>query len=251
MGLFSFILSRAYAARQSRTLPSPIADPTWVQEPSRACGSLRIATIWECCATTRPRAVTAATSSLEEELSVRQIGTLPKGRDPQVFSDYLLTLGIKTRVDEQPESWNLWVYNEDQVPRASDELRNFLSRPEDPLYRESNQAAQAIRRQEQVLDKQFRKNFREVSDLWASPDLSPPPFDRRLVSICLVVFLFQHSAERRQVEHRLLFATTHSTPTATNATTDSRTSYTAKSGGWSHRSSCTGISCISCSTCGG
>lgn len=143
---------------------------------------------------------------------MRQIGTLPKSLDPQVFSDYLLTLGIKTRVDELPESWNLWVYNEDQVPRASDELRNFLTRPEDPLYREANQAAQAIRRQEQVLDKQFRKNFREVSDQWTAPDFRRRPLTVALVSICLVVFLFQHSAERRQVEHRLLFATTHLDP---------------------------------------
>lgn len=52
-------------------------------------------------------------------LSVRQIGTLPKGRDPKIFSDYLLTLGIKTRADEQPDGWNLWVYNEDQVPRRA------------------------------------------------------------------------------------------------------------------------------------
>jgi GlpG protein len=138
---------------------------------------------------------------------VRQIGTLPKSLDPQVFSDYLLTLGIKTRVDELPESWNLWVYNEDQVPRASDELRNFLTRPEDPLYREANQRAQAIRRQEQVLDKQFRKNFRDVSDQWAAPGIRRRPLTVALVTICLVVFLFQNSAERRQVENRLLFAT--------------------------------------------
>jgi GlpG protein len=138
---------------------------------------------------------------------VRQIGTLPKGLDPKLFSDYLLTLGIKTRVDDLPDSWNVWVYNEDQIPRASEELQNFLSRPDDPVYRDANQAAQSIRRQEQVLDKQFRKNFRQISDQWAAPDIRRRPATVVLVTICLVVFLFQHSAERRQIEHRLLFST--------------------------------------------
>jgi len=140
-------------------------------------------------------------------LSVRQIGTLPKGLDPKVLSDYLLTLGIKTRVDELPDSWNFWVYNEDQVSRASDELRNFLSRPDDALYREANLAAQAIRRQEQVLNKQFRKNFREVADQWASPGIRRRPLTITLIAICLVVFLFEHSGEGPRVKHRLLFAT--------------------------------------------
>jgi len=145
-------------------------------------------------------------------LSVRQIGTLPKGRDPKIFSDYLLTLGIKTRADEQPDGWSVWVYNEDQVSRASNELQSYLSRPDDPVYRDVNQAAQAIRRQEQVLDKQFRKNFREVSDLWAYPTFRRRPLTFTLAVICLVVFLFQHSSSRRSVEHRLLFATTRIDP---------------------------------------
>jgi GlpG protein len=140
-------------------------------------------------------------------LNVRQIGTLPKGLDAKTFSDYLLTLGIKTRLDELPDSWNVWVYNEDQIPRASDELRNFLSRPDDPLYRDANQAAQSIRRQEQALDKQFRKNFREVSDQWAAPNIRRRPFTVALVTMCLVVFVLQHSGEGSKVEHRLLFAT--------------------------------------------
>jgi len=138
---------------------------------------------------------------------VRQIGTLPSGRDPRIFSDYLLTLGIKSRVDEQPDGWNLWIYDENQIPRASDELRGYLSRPDDSVYRDVNQTAQAIRRQEQSLDKQFRKNYREVSAQWASPGFRRRPLTFSLVVICLVVFLFQHSGNGRLVEHRLLFAT--------------------------------------------
>jgi GlpG protein len=179
-----------------------------VQDP-RQFGSLRIAAM-RVQRRTRPLALTPAERFLHEELNVRLIGTIPRGLDARIFTDYLLTLGIKTRLDEGSDSWNLWVYNEDQIPRASTELRNFLSRPEDPLYRDANQAAQAIRRQEQALDKQFRKNYREVSDQWAAPAIRRRPLTVALIAICLAVFVIQHSGrqEARRIEHRLLFATT-------------------------------------------
>ena len=60
---------------------------------------------------------------------LRQIGTLPRGIDPKIFTDYLLTLGIKSRVDDRPEGWLVWIYNEDQVGRASDELQGYRASP--------------------------------------------------------------------------------------------------------------------------
>ena len=77
---------------------------------------------------------------------MRQIGTLPKGIDPKVFADYLLTLGIKTRVDERPDGWLLWIYNEDHVARAGEELQGLSDRPDDPRYQKAVDAAEAIRR---------------------------------------------------------------------------------------------------------
>jgi len=138
---------------------------------------------------------------------LRQIGTLPKVLDPKVFSDYLLTLGIKTRIDEQPESWSLWIYNEDHIDRARDELRGFLSQPEDPRYRDAVEAALQIRRNEQQLEKQFRKNYREVSDLWAHPGFRRRPLTLTLIAVCIVVFLFQQGKPTLWMNERLGFAT--------------------------------------------
>ena len=103
---------------------------------------------------------------------MRQIGTLPKGSDPKVFADYLLTLGIKTRVDERPEGWLLWIYNEDHIGKAGEELQGYLNRPDDPRFQKAVDAAEAIRRREQLRDKEYRKNYREVTDLWAYPGLA-------------------------------------------------------------------------------
>jgi GlpG protein len=138
---------------------------------------------------------------------LRQIGTLPRGLDPVVFTDYLLSLGMKSRVDEQPEGWNLWIYNEDHVARARDELQGYLSTPDDPRFRAAGQAAETVRRQEQHLDKQYRKNYREVSDLWAAPGLHRRPLTAALVAASVVVFALQQSSLRTYLQDRMWFTT--------------------------------------------
>ena len=68
---------------------------------------------------------------------MRQIGTVPKSLDPKVFADYLLSLGMKTRVDDRPEGSDVWIYNEDHVQRARDELQAYLRQPDDPRFRDA------------------------------------------------------------------------------------------------------------------
>ncbi len=145
---------------------------------------------------------------------MRQIGTLPKGLDSKVFADYLLSLSIKARFDDRPEGSDVWIYNEDQVPRAREELQAYLGHPDDPRFRKAIPVAQAVRRKEQELDKQFRKNFREVSDLWAAPGFRRRPLTATLMTICVVVFLLQQSPGEDkfpprgpELEGRLLFTT--------------------------------------------
>jgi hypothetical protein len=130
---------------------------------------------------------------------LREIGTLPKENDPKVFADYLLTMGIKTRVDGRPDGWHLWIYHEDHIGRAAEELKSYLNRPDDPRFQAAVDAAAAIRRQEQVRDKAFRKNYREVSDLWAHPTLGRHPLTITLISICVFIFLWQ--SQRRIPGH--------------------------------------------------
>jgi GlpG protein len=137
---------------------------------------------------------------------LRQVGTLPKGIDTKVFADYLLTLGIKTRVDERPEGSLLWIYSEDHVARASEELEGYLSRPDDPRYQAAVDAAEAIRRRERERDKEFRKNYREVSDLWASPGVNRRPLTIALLAVSVVVFLLGSQKNEALKDHLWLAA---------------------------------------------
>ena len=123
---------------------------------------------------------------------MRQIGTLPKDLDPKALADHLLTLGIKTRIDDRPEGWHVWIYNEDHVRQARDELEGYLRQPDDPRYRSASQAAEAVRRSEKQLEKKFRKNFRDVADLWGYPGFRQRPLTTLVIAACVVIFILQN-----------------------------------------------------------
>jgi GlpG protein len=140
---------------------------------------------------------------------VRQIGTLPRSHDPRVFGDYLLSLGMKSRIDETPRGWLVWVHNEDQVPRAVEELKAYLDRPDDPQYVRAISLADAARRKEAKLDREYRKNYREVTDLWTGLRIRRRPLTMALVLISVVIFLLEHSSHGEGLLRSLLFTAWH------------------------------------------
>ncbi len=128
---------------------------------------------------------------------MRQLGTLPKELDPKVFADYLLTLGMKTRIDERPDGYSLWIYNEDHLKRAQEELDGYRKSPDDPRYKSALESARNIRREERQLDQKFRKNFREAADIWGNPNLRRRPVTAAIVAICLVCFVMAQTPQSR------------------------------------------------------
>jgi GlpG protein len=137
---------------------------------------------------------------------LRQIGTVPKSLDPKGFADYLLSLGMKTRIDDRPGGWDVWIYNEDHLQQARDELQSYLSHPDDPRYQEATRTAEAIRRNEKQLEKKFRKNYRDASDLWGYPALRQRPLTTAMIVICVIVFLMQNFPSYRPLIARLYFS---------------------------------------------
>ena len=136
---------------------------------------------------------------------MRQIGTLPQNLAPKVFEEHLVSLQIKARIDTKPEGSDVWIYNEDHVARARQELEAYLSNPDDPRFRAAIPVAQAVRREEVRRDKQFRKNFREVTDLWSAPGFRRRPLTISLIVVCVAVFLLQRSENGFWWENRLFF----------------------------------------------
>ena len=114
---------------------------------------------------------------------------------------------MQARFDERPEGWLVWVYNEDHVPRARDELEVYLKRPDDPRFDQASRRADDLRRQQEKLDREYRKNFREVSDQWTGLLIRQRPLTLALVVIALVVFVLEQSPQGAQIEHALMMTT--------------------------------------------
>lgn len=120
---------------------------------------------------------------------MRQIGTLPGLDEARRFADYLLTLGVRMRLDERPDGFALWVYDEDRVALARRELEGFRAAPDDPRYRSARPSADAIRRESDRLDRQYRKNVRDLRTRWSSPNLRRRPLTVALIALSAAVFI--------------------------------------------------------------
>jgi GlpG protein len=123
---------------------------------------------------------------------LRQIGTVPKSLNAKAFADYLLSLGMKTRVDDRPEGSDVWIYDEDHFQRARDELQDYIRQPDDPRYRSAAETAESIRRKEKELEKKFRKNYRDSSDVWGYPSFRQRPLTTLLIVACVIIFIGQN-----------------------------------------------------------
>ena len=120
---------------------------------------------------------------------MRQIGTLPKSADTRAFGDHLLTLGVTSRAVESPDGWAVWVHDENKIALARTELDAFLNHPEDPRFHTAAEAAAAVRRERERLDREYRKNVRSLSGTWDRINARRRPLTVFLVAACVAVFL--------------------------------------------------------------
>jgi len=118
---------------------------------------------------------------------MREIGTVSNARDGERLRDYLLTLGIRSRVDPQPDKAAVWVYDEDQRDRARGELERFLANPTDPRYEQAAIAARELERQAQIDEKRYRKNVIDVRSRWDAGGAARRPVTFLLIGISIAV----------------------------------------------------------------
>lgn len=120
---------------------------------------------------------------------MRQIGTLPRTTDPKVLGDYLLAQGVTSRAVESPDGWAIWVHNEDHVPKAREALAAYEHDPADPRFADASRAAEAERKKADRLDRQYRKNVRDLSGTLDRVPLRRRPLTIALLVVCVGIFL--------------------------------------------------------------
>jgi GlpG protein len=143
---------------------------------------------------------------------LRQIGTLDGEDAARQLADHLLTLGVSTQLRREPAGWGVWVLDEDRIATAQEELEAFRGNPTDPRFGAASLAADAIRREKERREQEFRKNFRLVSDTWSGPQIRRRPFTFGLIVASFIVFLLMNlPGKRDRVEDTLAFAVDHLT----------------------------------------
>lgn len=124
---------------------------------------------------------------------MRHIGDLPNEQLALRFRDYLLTLDVKGMVEPDDGGWAVWVYDEDDVERARDELATFQDDPEREQYQQAPEQAQKRRQEELRQLAQHRKNTVDVRQRWQSPLFQRSPVTAGLILISVAVAAFTSS----------------------------------------------------------
>src|SRR5262249_45709238 len=116
-------------------------------------------------------------------------------------------LGIATRIDDRPDGWCVWVINEDHLSRARQELDAYRQSPDDPRYHSARQSAESIRRESQRLDREYQRNFRNMSSHWDRTNFRRRPVTITLMAISvLVYFAMNFMGNSKSVLDLMLFA---------------------------------------------
>src|ERR1700689_2201221 len=96
--------------------------------------------------------------------TMRSIGTLTDGAIARRLADYLLTLKIETRLEQQPEGWLVWVCDEDRVPQAREALAEFQRNPSEARFTGAARAAHELRLRELEEDEDYRQRLTQFRE---------------------------------------------------------------------------------------
>lgn len=137
---------------------------------------------------------------------MRSIGTVPDEAQARQLGDYLLTLGITTRIDRAGEGWAVWVHREEQVERARGELEAFRQHPDDPKYRAAAPAAKSLRKQAKRVEREHLRNTLDVRYFWGSRDIRRCPLTWVLIGLSVGVTLLSNFGGNPRMRDSLIFA---------------------------------------------
>jgi GlpG protein len=145
------------------------------------------------------------------EDTMRQIATLEQGHEAHLIADYLRTLSIETKLEKGTAGWELWVCDEDQVPKAREELERFLANPSDPRYQAAARTARSLRAEKAREEQEYRKRQDRFNRRMAGQ--SGRPVTIFLIVTSVVVTLLFSSIQQQHLIYNYAFITKpHITP---------------------------------------
>ena len=125
---------------------------------------------------------------------MRYLAQIEGKQRAEAFVAYLLTQSVSTHIEGvagNEQLWDVWIRDEDSLPKARAELEQFKANPQDPKYSAAVPEARQIIKQKQEASKAATKNIRPVNYRGATSMTSGriPPLTMTLLIISVVVSL--------------------------------------------------------------
>jgi GlpG protein len=135
---------------------------------------------------------------------MRQIATLPDGDAARRLADYLLTLKIETRLEQQPDGWIIWVCDEDRVAQARQEFAEFTRNPQDARFSRAARTAHELRLRELEEEEDYRQRLTEFRKQMTEPAQHPRTVTAFLLAAAVVVTLYTNFGQMKDGYVQLL-----------------------------------------------
>jgi len=131
---------------------------------------------------------------------MRLAGTCNSEAAARRCADYLLTLGIAGEVRAAGETaWGVWVYNEDEMGRATKEVAACVASPNDARYEQHSQA-EAIRQKTAAIRSEAIPDRSVPPPVAVTlPGLGDTPVTIALMTISIIVAMLTHLASNNPV----------------------------------------------------
>lgn len=136
---------------------------------------------------------------------MRQLVTLPDAQTARLFTDYLLTLHIHSKLEQEPDGWVIWVRDEDELPRARQELEEFNRNPSDPRYASSQSVANNLRQRRKQEDAAYHRRQNRFNRRMSRP-LGTGTITLGLIIICILVSVLSGGGDDPRIVQELSIA---------------------------------------------
>lgn len=123
---------------------------------------------------------------------MRHIGHLPSVTQAQVFSDFLVTRGIRNEVEHEADgSWAIWIRDEDQVSAAQEWLGKYSANPEGAEFLKAGAEAARVREAEKKDLEEYRRRFKTARQIFPTTrGYGAGVLTYILIMACVAVFFY-------------------------------------------------------------
>ena len=121
---------------------------------------------------------------------MRQIGSIDEKGNAEKFVAFLTAQDVSAVIEQEGDTFEIWVKDEDQLVTACDLFDEFIENPDDRRYADAIQKAKEIYAQKQRKMEQARKNLVSMNQQWNRPAIERAPLTIGFIIASIAVFLF-------------------------------------------------------------